>query len=116
MNRQIRMGVVLLGPLALTAWGCSGEQIESGTKATATGIEKTGQAIESGSKRLGENIKDSGTGSKLEDLKDQAGDKLKELKEQAGDLEKKAGEKLKDLGEKAKEVIDQNTPGDNPKE
>ena len=40
MYRKIRLGIALGLPLAIIAWGCNGEQIESGAKATATGLER----------------------------------------------------------------------------
>ena len=50
----------------VAAWGCNGDQIESGVKTTGAKLEKAGGAIESGTKSLGEKIKESGAGSKLE--------------------------------------------------
>jgi len=47
MNRQIGLGIALSLPLAITAWGCNGDQIESGVKTTGTKLEKAGGAIES---------------------------------------------------------------------
>ena len=46
MKRQIGLGIALALPLAITAWGCNGEQIESGVKSTGTNLEKAGGAIE----------------------------------------------------------------------
>ena len=126
MKRQIGLGIALVLPLVITAWGCNGEQIESGVKSTGTKLEKAGGAIESGTKNLGEKIKDAGTGSKLEgaasttgavveksgektrEVLDKTGEKLKEVAPAAGKAVEKAGEKLKDLkhktGEKLKDL------------
>src|SRR5271157_315803 len=119
MNRQIGLGIALSLPLAITAWGCNGEQIESGVKTTGTKLEKAGGAIESGTKSLGEKIKETGTGSKLagaasttgaviekggektRDVLDKTGEKLKEVAPAAGKAVDKAGDKLKDLKDKA---------------
>src|SRR5271157_2183263 len=132
MNRQIGLGIALSLPLAITAWGCNGDQIESGVKTTGTKLEKAGGAIESGTKSLGEKIKETGTGSKLEgaasttgaviekggektrDVLDKTGGKLKEVAPAAGKAVDKAGEKLKELkdkaGEKLKELKDEAGP------
>src|SRR5271165_2238220 len=66
MNQRIGLGIALSLPLAVAAWGCNGDQIESGVKTTGAKLEKAGGAIESGTKSLGEKIKETGTGSKLE--------------------------------------------------
>jgi hypothetical protein len=123
MNHRIRLSIALSLPLAITAWGCSGEQIESGVKTTGTSLEKAGGAIESGAKGLGEKIKETGAGSKLEgaaattgsviekggekthEVLDKTGEKLKEVAPAAGKAVDKAGEKLKDLKEKAGEKL-----------
>src|SRR5271157_4005078 len=90
MNRQIGLGIALSLPLAITAWGCSGEQIESGVKTTGTKLEKAGRAVDK-------------AGEKIKDIKDKVGPELKDLEHKAGQLEQKAGKELKSLEDKAKD-------------
>jgi len=64
MNRQIRLAVALLWPLALAIWGCSGgEKLKEAAPAAGKAVDKAGE--------------------KLSDLKEKAGEKLKDLKEKA---------------------------------
>jgi len=107
MNRQIGLGIALSLPLAITAWGCNGQQIESGVKTTGTKLEQAGGAIKDAAPAAGKAVDKAG--EKLKDLKDKVGPEIKDLEHKAGQLEQKAGEKLKSLEDKAKDFINRET-------
>ena len=122
MNRKIRLGIAPTLPLAITAWGCNGEQIESGAKATAKGLERAGRRHRVGHQEPGREAQGNRHGlearrgrghdrrghreggEKTREVLDKTGEKLKEVAPAAGKAVDKAGEKLSELKDKAGEA------------
>ena len=127
MKMHWKISATLVSVLALCAWGCSSDQVESGAEATAKGLDKAGGAIESAGAAAGHKLEEVGKGTKAEkaaetagamlekggekthEVLDKAGDKIKETAPKVGKAVENAGEKIKegakDLKVKAGELI-----------
>ena len=73
MKVHQKVAAVLVSSLGLVAWGCSGDDVESGVNKTGDGIESAGKATGSGIKAAGEKIKDAGAGGKMENAANATG-------------------------------------------
>ena len=72
VHRRIAAGVVC--SLGLVAWGCSGEDVESGVKNTGQAVENAGKKIESSAEGIGKKIDEAGAKAKetMHNLKEKA--------------------------------------------
>jgi hypothetical protein len=106
MKRYQRTSALLASSVALVLWGCSGEQVESGSNATGRGMERAGGTIQSAGKTAGQKLKEVGAGTRAEKVTNATGAMLGTGGEKTHELLEKGGEKLKDLGVSAGKAVD----------
>jgi hypothetical protein len=116
MNGLRKVSAALVPALAMLAWGCSSDQVESGAESTAKGLDRAGGAVESVSKAARHKLEDAAKGTKVENAVDSAGAmiekggvKTHEVLDAAGQKVKQAapavGKAVERAGEKFKEGV-----------
>jgi hypothetical protein len=103
MKVHQKVAAVLVSSLGLVAWGCSGEDVESGVNKTGSGIQSVGKGIE----KVGEKVKEKShdIGKAFENGEKKVVETGKEIKEKAVEAGKEFKEKAVETGKAIKEKI-----------
>ena len=110
MKTHQKVAAVLVSSLGLSAWGCSGDAVESGVDKAGSGVKSVGKGIENVGDKLKEKAHDMGEGfdkglQKAKDLEEKGVQKLKDAGKAVAEGAKNAKDKIveegKDLKDKA---------------